>query len=77
MSEVTTINIPPNIVIVDKGLVCIDVDTSNGLCKTWALMEKPAPLMPTLNHDELNILTSSILGLMAFTWVILAIKRAI
>lgn len=75
--ELVTPKIPLDIVETKIGLVCIDVDTTNGACKTWAVMKQPEPLLPNLSKDEINLLTMSILGFLVFVWVIVQIKRVI
>lgn len=69
--------IPPNIYETKVGLVCLDVDMQTGVCKTWAIMRQPEPLLPKLTPQQLGEITSAILGVIVFTWVFIMLKRAI
>ena len=77
MASEVAATIPPNILETKIGLVCIDVDTTNGVCKTWAVMKQPEPLLPKLSKPELGQLTTSVIGVLILAWVFTVLKKAI
>lgn len=77
MASEVAATIPPNILETKIGLVCIDVDTTNGACKTWALMKQPEPLLPKLSKAEMGQITMSTLGVIILAWVFTVLKKAI
>ena len=77
MGNVTVSTLPPNIVETNTGLVCLNIDTAKGTCETWAIMKQPEPLLPRLKPDEINLLTGSVLSVIALAWVFTIIKRVI
>lgn len=76
-SAVTVPEIPTNIVEVDIGLVCINIDPSNGQCKTWAVMKKAEPLLPKLTEQQQSEITIAVLGVIFTAWLFLMLKRAL
>ena len=77
MASEVAATIPPNILETKIGLVCIDVDTTNGACKTWAMMKQPEPLLPKLSKAEMGQITMSTLGVIILAWVFTVLKKAI
>lgn len=76
-TAVTVPQIPPNIAEVDVGLVCINIEPSNGQCKTWAVMKKAEPLLPELTAPQKADITLAVLGVIFTAWLFVMLKRAI